>query len=265
MILVADNLRITHAAITRALNERDPAPITQVVQACEKAGACAIDINTGPLTRDPESKMTFMVQTVQNVTHLPLLLDTVNPKAIEAGVKASNNPIIINGFSLEPLKLKYVLPIAKAHNCQIIGYLLRTDGHVPADATERLNVAVKLYEQFKLAGLQDNQLIIDPVIVPVSWQDGCRQNKEILEVLSMLPDLLGFPVKTIAGLSNLTAGGRDKSKCRLLQQTYLAMLAANNLDMALCNVLSFEIISCAKASQALTQPDIFTWEALPGS
>lgn len=263
MILVADNLRITHTAITRALNERDTEPIETMVQACEMAGARAIDINTGPLTRDPESKMTFMVQTVQNVTRLPLLLDTVNPRAITAGANAAVNPVIINGFSLEQSKLKEILPIANKFNLNIIGYLLRPDGHVPVDAEERLNIAVTLYSEFKKAGLRDEQLIIDPVVVPVSWQEGCRQDNEILYVLQTLPDLLGFPVKTIAGLSNLTAGAKNKLKARLLQQTYLAMLAASDLSMALCNVLSPAIVGCASACQALTQPDVFTWEALP--
>lgn len=265
MILVADNLRITHSVITRAMTERDPAPIVKMVNACESAGARAVDINTGPLSRDPESKMTFMVQTVQNATQLPLLLDTVNPKAIEAGVKAATNPIIINGFSLEPSKLDAILPIAKTFDLRIIGYLLRPDGHVPTDAEERLNIAVALYDAFQKAGLKDDQLIIDPVVVPISWQEGGRQNKEILSVLKTLPELLGFPVKTIVGLSNLTAGGKNKSRCRLLQQTYLAMLAASDLSMALCNVLSSEITGCARACQALTRPDVFTWEALPES
>lgn len=263
MILVADNLRITHTTISRALNERDPEPIVEMVKACEAAGAKAVDINTGPLTRDPENKMNFMVQTVQEATKLPLLLDTVNPNAIAAGVKAADNSIIINGFSLEPSKLEGILPIAKEFNLKIIGYLLRPDGHVPKDVEERLNIAVALYAEFQKAGLSDEQLIIDPVVVPVSWQEGCRQNKEILYVLQTLPDLLGFPVKTIAGLSNLTAGAKNKFKAHLLQQAYMGMLAASNLSMALCNVFSPAIVGCARACQALTQPDVFTWEALP--
>ncbi len=263
MILVADNLRITHPAIVRALAESNPEPIVEMVQACEKAGAKAIDINTGPLSRNPESKMTFMVQTVQSATRLPLLLDTVNSVAIEVGIKTAAAPVIINGFSLEPAKLETILPLAKRYGCQIIGYLLRPDGHVPADAEERLHIAVMLYDEFQKLGLQDSQLIIDPVVVPVTWHDGCHQNNEILKVLSTLPDLLGFPVKTIAGLSNLTAGGKSLFKCRLLQQTYLTLLAFSGLSMALCNVLAKEVTTTAAACQALMQPDIFTWASLP--
>lgn len=263
MILVADNLRITNPLIYKAMLERDPEPIVNMAQACEKAGAQAIDINTGPLTRDPQGKMTFMVQTVQGATKLPLMLDTVNPAGIAAGAAAAERPVIINGFSLEPSKIKTVLPIAAETGCRIIGYLLRPDGHVPADAEERLQAAAALYSEFKAAGLKDDQLIIDPVVVPMAWQDGGRRNRDIVEILRILPDLLGFRVKTIAGLSNLTSGGKDKFRCGLLQQTYLAMLAGSGLSMALCNVLSKQITGCAAACRALTQSDVFTWEALP--
>jgi hypothetical protein len=35
-----------------------------------------------------------------------LILDTTNPKALEAGLVKSKNKTIINGFSLEPAKLE---------------------------------------------------------------------------------------------------------------------------------------------------------------
>ena len=85
MILIADNLTVTNRAVQRALDEKDPEPIRQLVKRCEAAGAEAIDINSGPLVRDAENRMTFLVDTVQGVTDLPLLIDTASPRAIEAG------------------------------------------------------------------------------------------------------------------------------------------------------------------------------------
>ena len=100
MILVADNLQITNPLIQQAVDQMDPEPIETLVQHCEEAGAEAIDINSGPLTREPEKKMTFLIETVQSVTDLPILIDTVNPKAIKAGLQASKSNKIINGFSI---------------------------------------------------------------------------------------------------------------------------------------------------------------------
>ena len=262
MILVSDNLQITNRIIEEAVKQLNPEPIQDMVIRCVEAGAEAIDINSGPLSRDPERKMAFLVEAVQAVTDLPVLLDTTNPKALEAGLSVSKNPTIINGFSLEPVKLEFILPLAKKYDTDIIGYLLYSNSHVPNDEAERLNVAVELFGEFQKAGVDNERLIIDPIIAPVMWENGNRQDADILSVLRNLPDLFGFPVRTIAGISNLTTGRGPADKKLLLERTYLPMLASAGLSMALMNIFHTETVKVARACNALTDPKIFTWEAL---
>ena len=261
MMIVADNLQITNNNIDQAVREMNPEPVQEMVRKCAEAGADAIDINSGPLARNPERKMAFLVETVQNVTDLPVILDTANPKAMEAGLAVSRNrKTVINGFSLEPAKLEFILPLAKKYDADIIGYLLYPNSHVPHTEAERLGVAVELYAEFQKAGLENERLIIDPIIAPVIWENGNRQDTEILSVLRNLPDLLGFPVRTIAGISNLTTGRGPRDRKLLLERTYLPMLAASGLSMALLNIFHAETVAVAHACNALTDPKIFTWE-----
>ena len=103
-------------------------------------------------------------------------------------------------------------------------------------------------------------MIIDPLIVPVIWQDGHLQAGEVLQTISNLPDVLGFKVKTIAGLSNLTAGSAGQSKRLILEQTYLSMLAAAGLDMMLLNIFHTDTVAAAKAGSALIDKKPFAWE-----
>lgn len=262
MIIVADNIRITNRAVEKAVNTLDPQPIQEMVKNCEAAGAEAIDINSGPLNQDPEKKMAFLVRAVEDVSDLPILLDTANPKALEAGLQASRNKAIINGFSLEPRKLESILPLAGKYETDIIGYLLYPNSHVPPDGPERLNVAVELFSEFKKAGLDNEQLIIDPIVVPLIWQGGHIQNMEILSVIKTLPELLGFEVRTIAGLSNLTTGNGDREKKRLMKNAYLPMLLGSGLSMALVDVFQEETIRIAGACRALMSPKVFSWEEI---
>lgn len=262
MILVADNLQITNPVIEKAVRDMAPDPIQDMVRQCEAAGAQMIDINSGPLSRDPERKMAFLVEAVQSVSDLPVLIDTANPKAMAAGLHANKKQAIINGFSLEPLKLEQILPLAKEYDADIIGYLLYPNSHVPNDETERLGVAVSLFEEFQKAGLDKERLIIDPIIAPVIWQNGNFQDMEILSVLLHLPELLGFPVRTIGGLSNLTTGKGPKDRKRLLERTYLPMLAASGLSMVMLNMFHEETLRVARACNVLQDDKIFAWDAL---
>ena len=106
-----------------------------------KAGVDFIDLNIGPARKGGAELMEWIVKTVQEVTDLPLLLDTTNAAALAAGLKIAKNPVIINGFSLEPRKIEAILPLAKTFDTDIIGFLLDSRSRVPVATAECLAVA----------------------------------------------------------------------------------------------------------------------------
>lgn len=260
MKIIADNIQITHHKINRAIEVWDPVPIQELVKKAEAQGAEAIDINSGPLSRNGEEKMVFLVNAIQAVSDLPVLLDTVNVRAIKAGLLANRKTAVINGFSLEPEKLKQILPLAKEFEVDIIGYLLFPNGHVPPDSESRLNVAVDLYKAFLKAGVAKEHLIIDPVLAPLMWQQGNQHARDVLLVIQSLPDLLGFSVRTIAALSNLTTGNTSRENKILLERTYLPMLVAGGLSMLMLNIFHAETVQTAKVSSTLIGNSVFAWE-----
>jgi 5-methyltetrahydrofolate corrinoid/iron sulfur protein methyltransferase len=262
MRIIADNIQITDPAVAKALSELDPAPIQDLARRCEAAGADMLDINPGPLTRDGGKRMVFLVEAVQEVCDLPLSLDTSNPSAMKAGLGACRRKPTINGFSLEPVKMEKILPLARDVDCDVIGFLLHPDGTVPLTVDERAALAVELFEGFSEQGIAPERLIIDPVLVPLMWEDGARQAMDLLSLIRMLPEVLGFSVKTVAGLSNLTSGKGPRSKKYLLERAYLPMLASAGLDHVLMNVDHQETVSMVRASKAITRQGTFTWEEI---
>jgi 5-methyltetrahydrofolate corrinoid/iron sulfur protein methyltransferase len=260
--LVADNIQILNPVVQRAIVTRDPRPLQDLVHRCDHAGAEAIDINSGPLGQAAESDMAFLVTAVQSVTPLPLLIDTANPAAIKAGLEAARVVPIINGFSLEPKKLAAILPLVIEWDAEVIGYLLHPDGSVPSTADERLELAVAMYEKFSGSGGNPERLIIDPVVVPATWQNGHRQAGMVLDVIQTLPDLLGFPVKTVVGLSNLTAGQKDIRKRQQAEAVFFPMLAATDVNLVLLNVFHSATLRLARGCRALLGNGIFSWNDL---
>lgn len=260
MWIVADNLQITHPVVAKALEKKNPEPLIVFAKKLADAGAEAVDINPGPLSRQPEEKMAFLVKTVQSAVSLPLLLDTTNPKALEAGLKISNNRTIINGFSLEPKKLEQILPLAADYDTEIIGFLLDAKSRVPTSESELCTLALTLFEQFQKTGLPSDRLIIDPVFAPLLWENGRDHNRNVLSLIRMLPDLTGFPIRTVGGLSNLTTGRIPKSARQPIESAFLSMLASSGLDMALLNIFHTETVRTAKACRALLGEQVFTWQ-----
>jgi 5-methyltetrahydrofolate corrinoid/iron sulfur protein methyltransferase len=263
MIVIADNLQATLPETRAALDRNDPEPVRELVRRMERAGARMIDINPGPLKRDAAARMAFLVQAVQSASDLPLLIDTADPAVMEAGLAAGRKPLALNGFSLEPRKVREILPLAVRHGADIVGYLLDARGLPPASVEERLGIAVELLDAARAAGLPSERLIIDPVVAPLIWEEGHRRNAVLLEVLRGLPEVLGFPVRTVAGLSNLTSGSPAAAeKKQRVEGAFLAMLAAAGLDMALLNVFHGETVRLARTCETLLSQKVFSWESL---
>lgn len=264
MIIIADNLHVINPHIAQAVADLNAAPIQAMVRTCIQAGAQALDLNCGPLNRRPAKRMSFVVETVRAVTDLPLVLDTTNAAAMAAGLAAAGKRTIINGFSLEPAKLGGMLPLARRHDADIVGYLLHPDSRVPMEEDEMMGLAVSLFEAYCGAGLDPARLIIDPVIAPLSWQGGTRHNRAVLSVIRNMGELLGQPVRTIAGLSNLVSGRMPLARKVALEQAFLPMLAAAGLDLILTNVLHTAAVQTARVCDALLGEQVFAWAQVGG-
>lgn len=260
MLLTADNFQLTHPAVAMAVAQRDSTALQKQIAQLVTAGAEAIDINTGPLNRHGDEQMVFCIKAAAAATDRPLVIDTVNSQAIRAALTVGvSNRLILNGFSLEPAKLECILPLAVEFDVEIIGYLLDEQSRVPTSLEEKLEVAMALYEQALAAGLRPEQLIIDPVVAPLSWQDAGRHNRALLDVLQLLPDMLGYAVKTAAGLSNLTTGTVVRRHKELLEQAFIPMLASHGLSILLVNMNHRRSVDMARLSSWLLNEGVFAW------
>jgi 5-methyltetrahydrofolate corrinoid/iron sulfur protein methyltransferase len=265
MKLIADNLQPLNHRFFRALERRDPAPIQQLVRICESAGADFIDLNTGPLKRDPIQTMDFLVRVVQEASDLPIWIDTANPIAIQAGLAANTKTAVINGISLEPAKLRDILPLAVRYEVDTVGFLLLPDGGVPANALERIQAAIELHEVCRQAGFPATRLIMDPILVPVMWNNGLIQNREILSVIRQLPEILDNPIRSVVGLSNVTAGEKSLYRKQLLECTVIPMLASSGLEMLMMNMMHSASVHTARISRIWMERDLFCWEEIDPS
>ena len=257
MHIISDTLQPANPVVLSAIQQEDAAPIRQIVRSALAKGIHGIDINCGPLPKHPERKMSFLIETVQAETRLPLFLDTTNPRAIEAGLKVCRNRVVINGISLEPSKLEGILPLAVAHEVDVVGFLLTPEGQVPTSLDERIGIAVQLFDVSTKAGLAAERLIIDPIVAPLAWANGLQMNRDLLQILKLLPEVLDYPIRTIAGLSNLTAGIRNIEKKTALECAFLSMMAQAGLNEVLMNVERQATTAVAAACRQLLHETVF--------
>ncbi|UCC16443.1 MAG: dihydropteroate synthase [Dehalococcoidales bacterium] len=241
MILVAESLNIMSQTIGPAIRERNAGPVQEIAKQQAEAGADYLDINIGPARRNGDEMMEWVVNTVQDVTDLPLSLDTTNPVAMEAGLKACKNPVLINSISLQPDRLEAELPMVPKYNADMIGLLWGVEG-MPRDANERCMHAVDIVYRASELGIEPERIWIDPIASPVSVE--INQVKACVEFMTMLADIAPG-CKSIVGLSNVSNGTPAELR-GILNRTYMVMLERYGLYSAIVDVFDEELVKLGK-------------------
>ena len=240
MILIAESINIMSQTLGPAMRERNPGPIQEMAKAETEAGADYLDINIGPARRNGDELMDWVVNTVQEVSDLPLSLDTTNPVAMEAGLKACKNRALINSISLQPDRLEAELPMVPKYNADMIGLLWGVEG-MPRDANERCMHAVDIVYRAGELGIPPESIWIDPIASPVSVE--INQVKACVEFMTMLGDVAPG-CKSTVGLSNISNGTPNALR-PMLNRTYMIMLARYGLYSAIVDVFDTELVKIA--------------------
>ncbi len=242
MILIGENINMMSQTIGPALRGRTPKPIQELARAEAEAGVDYIDLNIGPARKAGDELMEWVVKTVQEVTNLPLSLDTTNPVATEAGLKVHKGKALIN--SISPVRMEEELPLVKKYNADMIGLLWGTEG-MPRDANERAVLAVDLIYKANEMGIPNEDIWIDPIATPVSVE--INQVKACGEFMGMLQDIAPG-CKSTVGLSNISNGTPTYLR-PWLNRTYMIMLMRYGLYSAIVDAFDPELVKIAKGEK----------------
>jgi 5-methyltetrahydrofolate corrinoid/iron sulfur protein methyltransferase len=237
MILIGENIHIISKAVSEAVRNRDVAPIQALARAQAQAGADYLDLNLGPARREPQELASWLVNTVQEVADLPISLDTMNPLAMEAGLKLCRKRALLNSASGKSESKENMMPLAIKYKTQVVISVI-TDQGCPPDVDSRVESIVETVAHANGLGIDNEDIWVDPIVLPVSADQ--KQVREALEFIRILPDLLPG-VKSVVGLSNVSNGTPAHLR-GLLNRTYMVMLERNGLHAAIADVLDEELV-----------------------
>ncbi len=241
MILIGESIHIISQQVNDAVKDQNPKVIQELATAQSQAGAHYIDVNLGPARKSPEEVTQWLVDAIQEVTDLPLSIDTLNPVAMEAGLKACKKRPLLNSSSGRTDSKEQMLPLATKHGTDVVISVL-TDKGCPPDVDSRIESIMETVAYANELGVPNEDIWVDPIILPVSADQ--KQVAEAAEFISMLADLLPG-VKSTVGLSNVSNGTPEELR-GILNRSYMVMLGRNGLYSAIADVLDKELVSLNK-------------------
>jgi cobalamin-dependent methionine synthase I len=192
MILIGEDLNVMSGEFARVMKEQEQGPIQECVAQQTKNGMDYLDVNVGPVKKDPEGTMKWIINTVQEVTDLPLCLDTTNPVAMEVGLKFCQKKALINSASGATESMETMLPLAAKYSADVVLSVIN-DAGLPADADER---AASIMESAAVAnelGIPNEDIWVDAVLLPI----GVDQ-RQVTAYLEFIPTIVsGFDQELI--------------------------------------------------------------------
>jgi len=212
-----------------------------------KTGADALDVNVGFPGVDDVKLLPETVIAIQNKFDIPLCLDSPNPKAIEAALKVAAGKCLINSINGEEASLKALLPVAKEYGAAIIGLCMDDDG-ITHDPEKRLSIAEKIIERAVKAGINAEDVVIDPLAMAVSADP--KACIVTLETIKLVHQKLGHNITL--GASNISFGlpGRES-----LNAAFIAISILNGLTCPIAN--PEKITSAIRATDLVLGRDDF--------
>ena len=167
-----------------------------------QSGADILDVNVGGKGIDEGAVLPEAVKRIAEAVSVPLSIDTRVPAALEAALRVCPGRPLVNSIGGEDKILAENLPIiANAHVPVIV--LCMGQAGIPTNPDDRLKIAHQVMDAAVRAGVAENDVILDPLVMTVGADD--QAARITLETTRRLR--LEFPNNNITGgTSNVSFG-----------------------------------------------------------
>ncbi|MHB8769952.1 MAG: dihydropteroate synthase [Syntrophales bacterium] len=250
MLIIAERINASRKQIAQAISAGDRPFIQEEARTQAEAGADYIDVNAGTFIGEETEKLSWIVEAVQEVTDLPLSIDSPDAEVIKAVLPLTKRPPLINSITLESSRIEGILPLVVAHKTKVIALCQSEQGS--ADTAERkVSLAGQLVETLTGAGVALDDIYIDPLVFPLSTdpQSANATLDAIGEIMRQFPG-----VHTICGLTNVSFGLPAR---KLVNRAFLAAAITRGLDSAIIDPTDKLLYAMLKAATLVVGKDEF--------
>ena len=194
-----------------------------------------------------------MIDCIQEVTDLPIAVDSPSADVIKEAYKFCKKEGIINSVSGEGDKVDTIFPLIADSKWGVI-CLLSDDTGIPKTAADRLKVFDYIMSKAKEYNISPDRLYIDPLVEMLcTSEDGMAMNVEVMSTIrKQYPD-----IHLVAAVSNISFN-LPVRKLVNLGYTVLAMNAG--LDSAILDPLNRDMMGVIYATEALLGLDDYCME-----
>ena len=212
-----------------------------------EAGATMLDVNAGIPMADEPAILAESIKLVQSVVDVPLAIDSSIVAALEAGLSVYQGKALVNSVTGEEDRLEVVLPLVKKYGAAVVA-ISNDETGISEDANVRFDVAKKIVERAADYGIPREDVVVDPLIMPVGAIN--MAGRTALDLITRLRTEL--KVNTTCGASNISFGLPNRHG---MNAAFLSMAAGAGMTSAIMNPLHSEEMTAIMGANVMNGVD----------
>ncbi|MCW2671593.1 MAG: metH [Frankiales bacterium] len=199
-------------AFREALLEADWEKVIDIAREAVREGAHMIDLCVDYVGRDGAVDMRAAAARLATASTLPIMLDSTEPPAIEAGLECLGGRAVVNSVNFEDgeepgSRFRVVMPIVKEHGAAVVALTIDEEGQART-AEKKVAIAERIIDTLAADyGMDEADILVDCLTFTLGTgqEESRRDGIETIEAIRMLKERRPR-VPTTLGLSNISFG-----------------------------------------------------------
>ncbi|MCL2528978.1 MAG: dihydropteroate synthase [Coriobacteriia bacterium] len=255
MIIIGEKINGFIKKTREAIEAKDAAYIKELAIKQQECRSSYIDICAGTAQEIEMETMEWLIGLVQEVSDLPISLDSSDPQILIDCIPLCNKPGMINSVSMEEGKVEKIFPIIADTDWNVVALTCNQDG-IPNDAETKFAIAKDIIAAAHKYGIAENRVYIDPLVTTLGTSSDSMLN--FVGALKLIKAELPGAFTT-SGLSNISYGLPYRKS---INMQFLCLCMDAGLDSAILDPLDPYMQSVIYATNALLGKDDYCMEYL---
>jgi len=253
MIIIGEKINGSIPVVAKAISEKDTEFIRNRARIQAEANSTYIDVCASVEETIEVETLKWLIDLVQEVTDVPICIDSPSPQACVAAIPFCNKPGLVNSVSLEGDKIDLIFPAIADSKWECIA-LLCDDKGIPNSVERRMEVFEGIMKKAKEYNIDPSRIHIDPLVVTLgtdgealtTFVECCRQIKAQYPTIHIT-----------SGLSNISFGLPARKN---INQTFMVLAMNAGMDSAIVDPTNRDMLGMIYATDALLENDEFCLE-----
>ena len=225
-----------------------------------RTGADFLDLNVDEVSYKldiQKEAMRWLVNIVQEVSTVPLSIDSSNSEIIATGlseIDSSLGKTLINSVALERLE---TFDLVEKYDTKTI-ITAAGESQMPTNDIERVENVLRLLEEAERRGIKEEDIFVDLLVFPISVDSSF--GTDYLNAVKILRKEKGDAIKITGGLSNVSFGLPNR---KIINETFIKLSLEAGADSGIVDPIQTNLMKASTLNLDL-EPHKFARDMLLG-